>query len=510
MSNLVYDVPNNLLAMINDSNRGAYWINDIASLFPLKNDSLKDGNAIVPVGPPHDGYAIKTKIVNGKMNGKSIILNSYRVRIASLTFIDGVANGKCILYDELGNKYFKGWLKDGYRSGHGKEYDYDGNLIFVGMFEKGYRQWIGKEYDKNGVCTEYFFDRGVKQNDLVPFSAKSGYWKETSFEEDETMICPIDCYGNRYGIGYLYREERICKVSKWENGNEVDVMKEFDGNKMTEYSKGVIHYVGEFSDSLATDYCYNGEGIKYYADGCTVLYRGGFRRGKYHGNGVFYRNNRPVYNGVWFNGHRKWVLILRQWLVYCVAIGGAVWIMLFSISYGIPLLVIILWFIWKQYSRVWCGFDLLLTTHNIMKRNLFVRNDCCKLRTSFDLPPYRLKTVTIGDDCFSNVKKFVIEGLNELKSLEIGCSSFTGGGSDYESRSFQIIDCIELESIEIGRYSFSDYGGLFELKNLPKLSTIKIGEIGSDSSNFFYSSFVIKGIIDMILLMNRSSTFEFH
>ena len=72
------------------------------------------------------------------------------------------------------------------------------------------------------------------------------------------------------------------------------------------------------------------------------------------------------------------------------------------------------------------------------------------------------------------------------------------------------MNCIELESIEIGRYSFSDYGGGFELKNLPKLSTIKIGEIGSKSFNFLYSSFVIKGIIDMILLMNRSSTFEFH
>ena len=67
-----------------------------------------------------------------------------------------------------------------------------------------------------------------------------------------------------------------------------------------------------------------------------------------------------------------------------------------------------------------------------------------------------------------------------------------------------------MKSIEIGRYSFSDYGGLFELINLPKLSTIKIGEIGNDSSNFYYSSFVIKGIIDMILLMNRSSKFEFH
>ena len=121
----------------------------------------------------------------------------------------------------------------------------------------------------------------------------------------------------------------------------------------------------------------------------------------------------------------------------------------------------------------------------------------------------------IGNDCFENVNLFKIDGLNELKSLKIGMNSFTkrkkkNSAGNNPNRSFRILNCIELESIEIGEYSFSDYGGEFELKNLPKLSTIKIGEIGSDSFNFCYSSFVIKGIIDMILLMNRSSTFEFH
>ena len=119
----------------------------------------------------------------------------------------------------------------------------------------------------------------------------------------------------------------------------------------------------------------------------------------------------------------------------------------------------------------------------------------------------------IGDNCFENVKLFNIDGLNHLKSLKIGMNSFTEKKNDKAnnpSRSFRVLNCIELESIEIGEYSFSDYGGGFELRNLPKLSTIKIGEIGIDSSNFYYSSFVIKGIIDMILLMNRSSTFEFH
>ena len=109
------------------------------------------------------------------------------------------------------------------------------------------------------------------------------------------------------------------------------------------------------------------------------------------------------------------------------------------------------------------------------------------------------------------VNEFKIDGLNHLKSLKIGINSFTSKiGDNNPSRSFSVLSCIELESIEIGPYSFSDYGGGFELRNLPKLSTIKIGEIGSESYNFYYSSFEIKGIIDIILLMNRSSTFEFY
>ena len=151
--------------------------------------------------------------------------------------------------------------------------------------------------------------------------------------------------------------------------------------------------------------------------------------------------------------------------------------------------------------------------------NLIISSNSCNELKSLNLNEYRyLKSIEIGDDCFENVDLFNIDGLNELKSLKIGSRSFThlksgnwdDGIANNLNRSFSILNCIELESIEIGSYSFSDYGGGFELKNLPKLSTIKIGEIGSDSSNFFYSSFEIKGIIDMILLMNRSSTFEFH
>ena len=125
-----------------------------------------------------------------------------------------------------------------------------------------------------------------------------------------------------------------------------------------------------------------------------------------------------------------------------------------------------------------------------------------------------LEELIIGNDSFYSVDTFIIDGLNQLKSLEIGINSFTKNKNSYgndESRSFHLLNCDELKSIEIDEYSFSDYSGGFELINLPKLSSIKIGEIGSTSNNFYYSSFVIKGInIYYILLMNRSSTFEFY
>ena len=156
---------------------------------------------------------------------------------------------------------------------------------------------------------------------------------------------------------------------------------------------------------------------------------------------------------------------------------------------------------------------------NMNVTNLIIYSNICNDLISLNLNEYRyLKYIEIGDNCFKNVELFNIDGLNHLKCIKIGNNSFThlksnkwdNGKANNRNRSFKLLNCIELESIEIGGWSFRYYGGAFELENLPKLSIIKIGKIGSRSYNFFWSSFEIKGIIDMILLMNRSSTFEFY
>ena len=120
--------------------------------------------------------------------------------------------------------------------------------------------------------------------------------------------------------------------------------------------------------------------------------------------------------------------------------------------------------------------------------------------TIFDFSRFSIvESIEIGDDCFGSVQTFQIDGLNRLKTIKIGNKSFTNKKNWYgknESKSFHILNCESLE------YSFSDFGGEFELKNLPQLQSIQIGTIerrryfiiGSESNNFYNSSFVIRGI----------------
>ena len=159
-------------------------------------------------------------------------------------------------------------------------------------------------------------------------------------------------------------------------------------------------------------------------------------------------------------------------------------------------------------STKWSDVSLQVT-------DLTISSNCCNDLKALDLNRFEwLRSIEIGDDCFESVQTFKIDGLNRLKTITFGNNSFTqhknSDGHD-ESRSFHILNCESLEAIQIGEYSFSDYAGEFELKNLPQLQSIQIGIIGSDSCNFFHSSFVIRGI-DVILniVMIRSSKSTIH
>ena len=120
---------------------------------------------------------------------------------------------------------------------------------------------------------------------------------------------------------------------------------------------------------------------------------------------------------------------------------------------------------------------------------------------TLDLSAFKLlQSITIGNENMYSVNSLVIDYMLQLKSFRIGGNSFTKHKNKYgkdNNRSFQISDCTKLELIEIGQYSFSDYSGKFELRNNPSLKSIKIGIISKESANFYYGSFVIRGICIM-------------
>ena len=137
--------------------------------------------------------------------------------------------------------------------------------------------------------------------------------------------------------------------------------------------------------------------------------------------------------------------------------------------------------------------------------------------TTFDFSRFtRVESIEIGNDSFFSVQTFKIEGLNRLKTIKIGYNSFTqvkkcnwnddwdeaNKSANNQSKSFHILNCESLESIQIGEYSFSDFAGEFELKNLPQLQSIQIGTIGNESNNFYYSSYIVRGIFNDIEYCN--------
>ena len=131
---------------------------------------------------------------------------------------------------------------------------------------------------------------------------------------------------------------------------------------------------------------------------------------------------------------------------------------------------------------------------------LVIPNWTCNKSNNLNLDFSRfnlLESIEIGNDCFEYVKSFLVDGLNRLKTINIGKNSFTkpnNNRANGKSKSFHILNCESLESIEIGERSFSNYAGEFELKNLPQLQSIQIGTVGRKSYNFSGSSFVIRGI----------------
>ena len=108
-----------------------------------------------------------------------------------------------------------------------------------------------------------------------------------------------------------------------------------------------------------------------------------------------------------------------------------------------------------------------------------------------------LKTLVVGNHCFTFVNEVKMIGLNELESVVIGMNSFTKQKNWYgydRNRHFYLKNCPKLKSLKMGRYSFSDYR-VIEIENVDALESIEMGYLNERSYNFDYASLELKSIL---------------
>ena len=84
------------------------------------------------------------------------------------------------------------------------------------------------------------------------------------------------------------------------------------------------------------------------------------------------------------------------------------------------------------------------------------------------------QSIHMNDNTFSNVKRFVVNDLDTLKSLKLGRDCMSSSPNQFEDTSFSIANCPNLCQIEIGDGSMQFYKR-FELSNVNSLESIHFG-----------------------------------
>ena len=105
-----------------------------------------------------------------------------------------------------------------------------------------------------------------------------------------------------------------------------------------------------------------------------------------------------------------------------------------------------------------------------------------------------LKVLSMGSNCFKNVKVVRLVGLSELESVTIGANCFTRKGCKADSISgnrFCLKNCPKLKELKIGRCSFAEYT-VCEIENVDALEVIEMSSVNNWGNNFQYASLELR------------------
>ena len=480
---------------------------------------------------------------NGRLEGICYFYSNGRISHVS-EWKDGkeiLFTGAFKLYDEPNHLWFEGRFEDGLRQGKGKEYDCNGNIVFEGFYEKGKRlkmypmnemkgYWkemdednnlvrISKKDDNgrlNGVC--YFYSNGrisrisewkdgkeislLKTfNGSLMTEYKDGVKRfQGEYINDITLDYPRNGKGEEYdkdGKTLLFKGSFMCGKRHGKGiVYSTNVIKTKRNYILGHTKMGLISTILGVLLLIICCYLVNIlAGISLLSIMCLLLLTR-WKCSKILGNKINKAIDLEYLANVVKNKCQNKQTHCENKCktcckAFCRTIFGSIYLSLIIVLLFIILLTSIL------YIFVGPRDVKYKQTKYVVQSNRF--NYLLKFKISNR--PY-LKTIEIGSNCCSTVNEFTLKGLKVLGTLKIGNNSFTnhrnGYGND-ESKSFHILNCDKLELIEIGQYSFSDYAGEFELSNLPSLKSIRIGVIGDESINFYYSDMIIESNNDNIV-----------
>ena len=475
--------------------------------------------------------------------------------------VESLYSGKFKLYDEPTKLWFEGNFENGYREGRGQEFDRNGKVISDGFYSKGNKLKIErleemgkdywKEYDENGKLIRICQKDKDGNNDGMCYSysadkiSRISLWKEgkevTLLKQFSSNVMTEYKNGHKvYEGGFLDDiRKRYPRNGEGEEYNEDGESVIFQGRyvkgkrhgKGIEYDNGVAKQEREWVMGRGKKEMWIIQSIMMIL--VIVLIVVSFNVQVAIGSiilGVLLLFFSSLWKCqewliervcVFFDFDDSIASIIDRFLnddkksKTCKSKSKKVMRSILNNFYlcmiVIMVIVIIIFIVYSIIDYYYGG------PHGIGydQESYVVQNGYGNKIKRFTISNYyNLKTIEIGDDCFGSVQTFKIDGLNRLKTLKIGYNSFTqekyGDGND-SSKSFHILNCESLESIQIGEFSFSDFAGEFELKNLPQLQSIQIGRIGWWSSNFYYSSFVARGIeLILNIVMIRSSESTIH
>ena len=457
----------------NDDNGSEIWSWCISNQFPISEIISKSENMVIlSTGEPHQGYTIHTQMKDGKLHGNATIQSPENIIIAKFKYSEGNMTGPCELYYPSGILFFEGYLENGYRQGRGTEYNEQGRVIFDGFYEKG-----------------------MKLN-LYPFIFfGKGYWKEMDDENELRSVCQIDDKGKRYGICYFFEHGKISRVSKWQDGNEIKLLKEFtDDNTMIEYENGVIVYEGEFLNSLKENYPRNGSGTEYDTDGKSILFKGMYKDNVRNGMGMSYKNGKPCSSEKeeWIMGRSLKNRLMIQLLKIVILLVVLIICLMINYYFGLIISILMILYLcicWKSakcYGSKKCVIidsiflNQVVSTHNANNNNNSDKNGSGKSCIS--------KMKRMGYKILKNIYKSTIILIIIILVICTIDYIFTGphgigifqesyevdNGKNWYLR-FKLSGYPNLKSIEIGNDCFGRVK-TFKINRLNRLKTIKIGE----------------------------------